>query len=268
MRQGWISEVAKNTHSFVDYAGGTERFRRQRVEKEAAHTVDFLKISDRLEEYLPRKGRFLEIGCAMGTTLNGFRQRGWDVIGVEPERWTCEQAKDRYGLEVICAPFEGAGLPQESFDVVLLLHVIEHLNDPFSALRQIACLVRPGGFLVLETPRYDTLTFRILKGRERSVIPEHLHYFTRETVLMMCRGAGFEVRRIEAVGRTATLDRLCFYVAKLFKSKSTIKMINGVSDLLRFNRIRIHINLHDMVRLYLQKQPRGPDPTIGALSEI
>ena len=52
MRQGWITRTENN--AFVDYAGGTERFRRQKAEKEAAHTVDFLKISDRLEDYVPR----------------------------------------------------------------------------------------------------------------------------------------------------------------------------------------------------------------------
>jgi 2-polyprenyl-3-methyl-5-hydroxy-6-metoxy-1,4-benzoquinol methylase len=263
MRQGRISESARNSASFVDYAGGEERFRRQRVEKEAAHTVDFLKISDRLEEYLPHKGRFLEIGCAMGTTLNGFRQKGWQVLGIEPEQWTCDQAKSKYGLDVICAPFEDAGLQRESFDVVLLLHVIEHLNDPFTALHQISDLIRPGGFLVLETPRYDTPSFRFLKGRERSVIPEHLHYFTRQSMLTMCRDAGFSARKVEAVGRTVTLDRLCFYAAKLFRSERATKTINGMSDFLRFNELRVHINLHDMMRLYLQKNELSSGPSVA-----
>ena len=203
MRQGRMSENAKNAApSFVDYAGGIERFRRQKSEKETAHTHDFLKISDQLDEYLGAKGRLLEIGCAMGTTLNAFRERGWQVQGIEPNEWTSEQARNKYGLDVICAPFQEAGLEPKSFDAVLLLHVIEHLTDPYLALRQISDLIRPGGYLVLETPRYDTLMFRILRGRERSVITEHIHYFTRKDMSMICRDAGFEPRKIEAVGRT------------------------------------------------------------------
>src|SRR5450631_1474982 len=170
MRLGWVSESVKNSTAFIDYAGGIERFRRQKTEKELAHSVDFLKISDRLEKYLPNKGRLLEIGCGMGTPLDGFRQKGWQVLGVEPDPWTSEQARSRLGLDVICAPFQEAGLVKETFDVILLLHVIEHLSDPFTALRQIASLIRPGGVLVLETPRYDTLMFHLLRGRERSVI--------------------------------------------------------------------------------------------------
>ena len=236
------------------YAGGLERFVRQRAEKEAAHKGDFLRISDRLEEFLPNKGRrLLEIGCAMGTVLDGFREKGWQVLGVEPEKWSAEIARRRYGLEVICAPFQEAGLPKESFDAILLLHVIEHVSDPFKSLCDLANLVRPGGYLVLETPRYDTLMFKILRGRERSVIDAHLHYFTRKSMLTMCRHAGFEAVRVEAVGRTVTLDRLSFYFAKLLGSQRATNPIIRLSDFLHLNKIHIHINLHDMMRLYLQK---------------
>ena len=254
MRQGWVAESVKNSPIFIDYAGGVERFTRQRAEKEAAHQGDFLKISDRLEEFLPNKGRFLEIGCAMGTTLNGFREKGWRVLGVEPEKWTSEIAKNKYGLDVICAPFQEAGLAKESFDAILLLHVIEHVSDPFNSLCDIADLIRPGGYLVMETPRYDTLMFKLLRGRERSVIPQHLHYFTRKTMQAMCRDAGFEVTRLEAVGRTVTLDRLSFYLAKFIGSRRATKVLTDLSDLLHLNKIRVHINLHDMMRLYLRKK--------------
>jgi 2-polyprenyl-3-methyl-5-hydroxy-6-metoxy-1,4-benzoquinol methylase len=257
MRQGWTSESVKQSSIFIDHAGGIERFKRQKAEKEEAHTNDFLRISDRLQEFLPSKGRILEIGCAMGTTLKGFRDKGWQVTGVEPDQWTSEIAKSKYGLDVISAPFEEAGLAKESFDAILLLHVIEHLSDPFKALCNIADLIRPGGYLVLETPRYDTLMFRILKGRERSVISEHLYYFTRKSMLAMCGDAGFHASRVEAVGRTVTLDRLSFLLAKFLGSQRATKVITNLSDSLHLNKIRVHVNLHDMMRLYLQKQNRN-----------
>jgi 2-polyprenyl-3-methyl-5-hydroxy-6-metoxy-1,4-benzoquinol methylase len=253
MRQGWVSESVKSTLIFIDYAGGIDRFRRQKAEKETAQKGDFSRISDRLEQLLPEKGRLLEIGCAMGTTLNAFREKGWQVQGVEPEKHSAEIARSEYGLNVISVPFQEAGLPKDSFDAILLLHVIEHVCDPFKALCDIRTLVRPGGYLVLETPRYDTLTFRILRGRERSVIHDHLHYFTRKSILAMCRDAGFEAKRVEAVGRTVTLDRLSFYFTKLLRSQRATEAITRLSDFLHLNSVRVHINLHDMMRLYLKK---------------
>lgn len=251
MRRGWLS---RPTMSGIDYAAGEARFLRQTIEKQEAQLKDFLQISDRLLELLPNKGELLEIGCATGTTLNGFRQKGWRVTGIEPEQWTSGIARSKYGLNVISAPFQEAGLITEAFDVVMLLHVIEHLADPFRALCDIAKLLRPAGYLVLETPRYDTFAFRILRGRERSVIPDHLHYFTRSSMLAMCRDAGYRACRVEAVGRTLTLDKLCFYLAKFTGSRQATKWIAGFSDYLHLNEIRVHINLHDMMRLYLQKQ--------------
>jgi len=251
MRQGF-SQGAQG-HLFISYAGGKDRFFRQRKDKEAAQVIDYLKIIPQLGKFMPEKGRLLEIGCAMGTLLNEIRKLGWKVSGVEPEEWTCEIARNKYGLYVINSTFQEADLEDSSFDVVLLLHVIEHLPNPAEGLSQIARIVRPGGFLVVETPRYDTLWFRLLKGRERSVIPGHKYYFTRKTIQALAGKSRFEVVQFESVGRTVTLDRLCFYLAKFLNSDRATSVLNFVSNTLRLNKVRVHINLRDMMRLYLRK---------------
>jgi 2-polyprenyl-3-methyl-5-hydroxy-6-metoxy-1,4-benzoquinol methylase len=251
MRQGFVPKTEK--HSFMSYAGGEERFYKQRKDKEDAQLVDFLKIMPRLEKFLLDKGRLLEIGCAMGTLLFEIRELGWEVVGIEPEEWTCEIARNRYGLNVINATFQEAEIEEASFDVVLMLHVIEHLPDPNKGLEHIAKLIRPGGFLVLETPRFDTLSFKLLKGKERSVIAGHYYYFTRATIRVLVQKSGFEVVRLEAVGRTLTLDRLCFYAAKFLDSGPATKMLTQLSNSLHLDNVHVYINLHDMMRLYLRK---------------
>lgn len=237
----------------MSYAGGTDRFFQQRKDKEAAQVSDYLKIIPELEKFISEKGRLLEIGCAMGRLLNEIRKSGWDVTGIEPEEWTCEIARNKYGLNVINSTFQNANLGESSFAAVLLLHVVEHLYNPASGLSQIARIIRPGGYLVLETPRYDTLWFRVLKGRERSVIPGHMYYFTRETIQALARKSGFDVVQLDSVGRTVTLDRLCFYAAKFLNSDRATSAFTFLSKTLRLNKVRIHINLRDMMRLYLRK---------------
>lgn len=251
MRQGFSSGT--QTRPFVSYAGGKERFFQQRKDKEAAQVIDFLKIMPQLEKFLPEKGRLLEIGCAMGTLLNEIRKLGWKVVGIEPEAWTYKLARNKYKLDVINSTFQEAELEESSFDVVLLLHVIEHLPNPNKGLSQIARLIRPGGFLVLETPRFDTLWFRLLKGRERSVIQGHYYYFTRETIQELACQSGFEVVQLNLVGRTVTLDRLCFYAAKFLDSDRITSLLTSFSDGLHLNKVSVHVNLCDMMRLYMRK---------------
>jgi 2-polyprenyl-3-methyl-5-hydroxy-6-metoxy-1,4-benzoquinol methylase len=251
MRQGFSSTAG--TWSIVSYAGGKERFYRQREDKEVLQVKDYLKMLPQLEKLVPQKGHLLEIGCAMGTLLNEIRKRGWNVTGIEPEEWTCELARKNYGLRVINSTFQEAGIEDSYFDAVLMLHVIEHLPNPAKGLLQIARMIRPDGYLVVETPRYDTLWFKLLRGRERSVIPGHLYYFTRQTIQALARKSGFEVVQFESVGRTVTINRLCFYAAKFLNSNRATNILTSLSDALRLNKVRVHINLHDMMRLYLRK---------------
>ncbi|MBN1788213.1 MAG: class I SAM-dependent methyltransferase [Sedimentisphaerales bacterium] len=251
MRRGFLPDIKHP--SFTSYAGGNERFLQQRKDKEAAQLADFLKIMPQLDKYMPEKGRLLEIGCAMGTLLDRIRNLGWDVTGVEPEDGTYQIARDEYKLNIINSTFQDAGLEESSFDVVIMLHVIEHLFDPKTGLQQIAKLIRPGGFLVLETPRFDTIWFRLMKSKERSVIRGHYYYFTRKTIQDLAIQAGFEVVQLDSVGRTVTLDRLCFYAAKFINSEGITRFITRFSDKLHLNKVSVYINLHDMMRVYLRR---------------
>ena len=64
-----------------------------------------------------------------------------------------------------------------------MLHVIEHVPDPVGTLREIWRILKPGGHLILETPRYDTAMFWLLGRRERSLSCDgHIFFFTNESL--------------------------------------------------------------------------------------
>src|SRR5439155_2849257 len=156
---------------------------RPRFEKERLQVRDYADTRAFLNRLYPRRGQLVEVGCGMGFLLAEFRRDGWDVLGVEPNRGFCDFAAEEHGLRAVPATLEDAGLPAESADVVVLLHVIEHVPDPLGTLRAIHRVLKPGGHLVLETPRYDSLMFRLIGRRERSVSCDgHIYFFTSDAL--------------------------------------------------------------------------------------
>jgi 2-polyprenyl-3-methyl-5-hydroxy-6-metoxy-1,4-benzoquinol methylase len=82
------------------------------------------------------------------------------------------------------------------YDVVMMLNVIEHVNDPAEVLRKIFGLIRPGGIAVLKTPNYDALDARIFRHKSWAGLhcPRHWVLFTRESFASVAQRAGFTVR--------------------------------------------------------------------------
>lgn len=134
---------------------------------------------------------------------------------------------------------------------LLMLHVIEHVPDPAATLLEIKRILRPGGVLVVETPRHDTLMFKLLGRRERSLAYSgHLFFFTIPTLRQMLEKSGFAAAKTEVVGRTLTVDRLLHNIAILTKSERVKKHFQSLSTFLHLDRVRLTVNARDLQRVY------------------
>jgi SAM-dependent methyltransferase len=135
-----------------------------------------------------------------------------------------------------------------------MLHVIEHLPDPVSTLREINRILKPGGHVVIETPRYDTLMFKLLRHRERSVKCEgHTYFFTFETLRKAYEKAGFEHVETHAVGRTLSMERFLWNVGTISGSQKVRETLETVAAKGGLNRIKFSLNLRDMQRVLARK---------------
>lgn len=238
----------------VEHAGGVDRLAQQYEAKQAIQLVDYDKSFPIIERILERPTRkLLEIGSHTGHFLDLARKKGWDVKGVEPDRNAARRSIERFGLDVSVSDLRGAEFEDESFDVVMMFHVIEHFSDPASELAEIHRILQKGGVLVAETPRFDTIWFKVLKERERSVIPDHLFYFTRRTLSEMVSRADLSVLYLESVGRTLSLERLITAIAKVIGSRAVNRFLVKISVSFDFDQYCIHVNTHDMMRIYARK---------------
>jgi SAM-dependent methyltransferase len=226
----------------------------QRFEKEKLQVRDYAETRAELNALYPNRGKIVEIGSSMGFLLDSFRKDGWDVLGIDPDRNGCRYASEKNGIPTRVGTLEEARLPDASFDVVLMMHVIEHVPDPAQLLTEIRRILVPGGRLVMETPRYDTLMYKILGRRERSLGCEgHIYFFTNDSLRRIYEAAGFTLEQHDNVGRSMTLDRLMFNVGVVSRSTGFQKFLNNVSRRLGFNNVTLSLNLRDMQRVRIRK---------------
>ncbi len=217
---------------------------------------DYEPIGVELRALLPRGEALLEVGCHAGVLLDRFRSQGWKVGGVEPDSRAAGFARSHYHLDVKASALEDAGYDPATFDAVVMLHVIEHLDDPAGTVGAIARVLRPGGLLVVETPVYDTLMYRLLGRRERSLSCDgHIVFYTGRTLAALLERCGFEIVAQRRVGRTVSLGRLLWNIGVMSKSKTMQQMIERLTAALGLmHRGRLHLNTRDMVRILARKQ--------------
>jgi 2-polyprenyl-3-methyl-5-hydroxy-6-metoxy-1,4-benzoquinol methylase len=144
----------------------------------------------------------LDVGCATGTLLAFLRDRGWRVTGVEISAcW--EYARNERKLDVRNLPLEENKFPDESFDVILASHLIEHLNDPRSFLVEIFRILKNDGYIFISTPNISGFQARLFGGFWRSAIFDHLYLFSVRTLKTMLKMAGFKVEKVSTWGGLA-----------------------------------------------------------------
>jgi SAM-dependent methyltransferase len=171
-------------------------------EGKAAHHRDPNYLADLtlVGSYKP-EGAFLDIGTNMGFFLRHTRNRRWTVTGVEPSPTLSELARRHFGLNVITGFLDDVKFPDESFDIVAMTDVFEHIVDPKAMLREVRRILKPNGIVFVKVPNglFNLLKLRVLRiiGRSRDFdifdSYEHVvHYSSKTLETMLVRG-GFHV---------------------------------------------------------------------------
>jgi SAM-dependent methyltransferase len=122
-------------------------------------TISPLPNTINLKPTIPAPARILEIGCSYGSRLLDLKNQGYEVKGIELSEESVGIALGN-GLDVECKSVEMCSFPENSFDVVIMSMVLEHLRNPASELSQICKWVKPGGDLLISVPCADGFEFK------------------------------------------------------------------------------------------------------------
>lgn len=163
--------------------------------------------------------RVLDIGCWTGDILLGL-PASWDKTGIEMNVRAAEIARKR-GLNVIVGSFDTVPLTR-SYELVLLLDVLEHLEEPIRMLEIIANLLAPSGYLVALTGNADSLGAHCYKGKwYYANYPEHTSLFTPESAELGVNHVGLKMRDIIFVKHSTSSIVLTFkkLITRLFRKR-------------------------------------------------
>jgi 2-polyprenyl-3-methyl-5-hydroxy-6-metoxy-1,4-benzoquinol methylase len=202
-----------------------------------------------------RSGRLVEAGASVGYFLNAART-DFEVTGLEPSRWACDIARERFKLEMLQEPVDGLSrFAPGSLDVVAMIDVVEHLADPKAAAAGAARALKPGGLLYLVTPDIASLSARLLRGYWWGLRPAHIHYFSRTSLSRMLAAAGFEVVHAASFGRIFSYgywaSRLRSYPAPVHRALTGGIRFWGLADKL------LYLNTRDAVEVCARKRQAG-----------
>ncbi len=167
--------------------------------------------------------RLLEVGCGAGQQLKIMKELGWQVEGADRDPSAVEHARSK-GLEVKHGTPEEIKYPDGYFGAIISNHVIEHVYDPVSLLREFYRILEPGGKFVMITPNIESLGSRVFKHADVMFMdsPRHLFVFSPGSLKRMAEIAGFNKLQVMTSVRHAAplylankaIERTGYYVLR------------------------------------------------------
>jgi SAM-dependent methyltransferase len=180
------------------------------VEEEEGQRASFRRVLERIERFTT-PGPLLDVGCWVGFLMSEAASRGWEPTGLEPSEFAWRHATEELGLDVRREDLFEADLPPARYKAVVLGDVLEHLTRAGDALDRSRSLIAPGGVLVLLLPDAGSRVARLLGRRWWSVIPTHVHYFTRRSAATILERHGYRVRYVGTDPKSFTVG---YYLGK------------------------------------------------------
>lgn len=151
-----------------------------------------LKQKRALIEGITPVGALLDIGCGTGAFAGNMKKAGWEVTAVEPDQEAASRAAIQYNLKV----HSEAWLEKctESYQVVTMWHVLEHVHTLQQRFAELGRLVKPGGILVIAVPNPNSQDAQhygsLWAARD---VPRHLYHFPPAMLRKRVVAEGFEV---------------------------------------------------------------------------
>lgn len=200
----------------VDYISHTDS--KRSLFEIAYHFVKGIALKNKLNlinNLQPNKGRILDIGSGTGDFLSVAKQNGWETIGVEPS----EKAKLIAKSKGVSFVDKTAELENNSFDVISMWHVLEHVPNLDNQIKELKRLLKPKGSLIIAVPNFKSFDAKQYgKFWAAYDVPIHFWHFSKTAIKLLFEKEEMQLEKILPM----KFDP--FYVSLLSEKYKTGKM--------------------------------------------
>lgn len=152
------------------------------------HIVRWVSVRRKLrllKPFQPKQGALLDIGAGTGFFLRAAQKKGWTITGIEPNPSARNLANSK-SPNTIFDTNTLQTLPEKSFDVITLWHVLEHLPNLEDDIKTIQRLLKPNGRIVLAVPNFKSFDADYFKNFWAAYdVPRHLWHFSQQSISIL-----------------------------------------------------------------------------------
>jgi SAM-dependent methyltransferase len=211
---------------------------------------------DWVRKYLSPRSRLLDAGSNFGHFLS-LAQKTYQAVGFELSPMAVEWSRHHLHVDNhVGTVYDPPEVCRGPFDAITFWDVIEHLDRPVDALRQLSTLLKPGGLLFLSTPHAGSLLARLMGRRWHYLDPiQHLHLFSRNNLCAALRTLGFELLAFRAFGHYYRLGYVFDRLSYLHRNNWFGRWAHlGGRILSPVAKLCIYVNLGDVMGVVARKR--------------
>lgn len=143
-------------------------------------------------------GKLLDIGCGVGHFIRKALSQGYEAEGVEFSEAAADVGRKRWNLRIVSGDFLDKQFVPESFDIITMWQVLEHLRQPREVLLKIHSLLKPNGVFVIAVPNFASIQAKLFRSRWYHLdVPRHLFHYSPESLTKILDNCNFHIDKID-----------------------------------------------------------------------
>lgn len=193
------------------------------------------------------KKTLLDVGCGLGIFLKIAKSSEYEVAGNDISSYAKNYVSKKNKIDFYLGPIDTLTLPKNTFDIVTAWDVLEHIPQVNLAFKSIHRSLKKGGYLILTTPDINSWDAKMMRsfwyGYQK--IPEHLLFFSTDSIKNVLEKNGFKVIKIRGWGFERNLQfiltKASIYIPHIDK------LLLPILKILNIENKSIYLPLTDMI---------------------